>query len=146
MGLEGAGWRHAALIERDRHACATIRLNHRRAVGPAKNWRLIQGDVRNIKYSSEFAQVSMVAGGPPCQPLGKRCGVELNLRQLVDAVHKEHSNSMEPYINRFHEDVCVHCENRTTDQCPCALEYLLELAVEAIETVDERRCSTESSA
>jgi len=79
-------------------------------------------------------------GGPPCLPLGKRCGVELNLRELVNAVHKEHSNWMGPYIDRFHEDVCAHCANRPTDQCPCALEYLLELAVEAIETVEERRC------
>ena len=78
-------------------------------------------------------------GGPPCQPLGKRCGVELNLRELVDAVHKEHANWMGPYIDRFHEDVCAHCENRPTDQCPCPLEYLLELAVEVIETVDKRR-------
>ena len=44
-------------------------------------------------------------GGPPCQPLGKRCGVEVNLRELVEAVHQEHSNWMEPYIERFHEDV-----------------------------------------
>jgi hypothetical protein len=78
-------------------------------------------------------------GGPPCLPLGKRCGVELNLRQLVDAVHCEHSDWMEPYINHFHEDVCAHCERRQSEHCPCALEYLLELAVEAIESVDERR-------
>ena len=25
-------------------------------------------------------------GGPPCQPQGKRCGVEVNLRELVEAV------------------------------------------------------------
>lgn len=77
-------------------------------------------------------------GGPPCQPLGKRCGVEVNLRELVQAVHQEHSNWMEPYIKRFHEDVCAHCLNRPTSQCPCALDYLLLLAVEAIEAVDER--------
>ena len=26
-------------------------------------------------------------GGPPCAPLGKRCGIELNLPQLIDAIH-----------------------------------------------------------
>ena len=85
-------------------------------------------------------------GGPPCLPLGKRCGVELNLRQLVAAVQKEQSNWMDPYIDHFHEDVCAHCENRQAAQCPCALEYLLELAVEAIEAVDERRSHAASSA
>ena len=78
-------------------------------------------------------------GGPPCQPLGKRCGVEINLGELVEAVHQEHSNWMDPYIHRFHQDVCTHCVNLPTGQCPCALDYLLELAVEAIEAVDERR-------
>jgi hypothetical protein len=46
---------------------------------------------------------------------------------------------MEPYIERFHNDVCSHCANRPTSHCPCPLDHLLLLAVEAIETVDERR-------
>jgi hypothetical protein len=57
----------------------------------------------------------------------------------VDAVHTVRSNSLDPYIGVFHDHVCEHCANRTTSQCPCPLEYLLLLAVEAIETVDERR-------
>ena len=78
-------------------------------------------------------------GGPPCAPQGKRCGLELNLPQLVDAVQGVHSLRIDPYIDHFHEKVCTHCSNRPTDQCPCPLEYLLTLAVRAIETVDERR-------
>lgn len=77
-------------------------------------------------------------GGPPCEPLGKRCGIELNLSPLIDAVHAKYSQTMEPYTTNFHEMVCEHCVNRPTSQCPCPLEYLLPLAVEAIETVDER--------
>ncbi len=78
-------------------------------------------------------------GGPPCLPLGKRCGVELDLPELVEAVHNVHSDSMEPYTKVFHDDVCTQCSNRDTEQCPCALDYLLILAVQAIEAVDERR-------
>lgn len=81
------------------------------------------------------------AGGPPCAPLGKRCGIELNLKRLVDSVHTVHSGVVDPYIPVFHDEVCTHCTNRTTNQCPCPLEYLLLLAVEAIESVDERRSS-----
>ena len=77
--------------------------------------------------------------GPPCAPLGKRCGIELNLPQLVTAVHNVHAGAIDPYIDKFHEDVCTSCANRPTSQCPCPLEYLLTLAVQAIETVDERR-------
>ena len=84
-------------------------------------------------------------GGPPCAPLGKRCGIELNLQRLVDAVHTVRSNSLDPYMVAFHDDVCTHCANEPTNQCPCPLKYLLLLAVEAIETVDERRAQAASS-
>ena len=77
-------------------------------------------------------------GGPPCAPLGKRCGVEFNLPRIVDAVHHVHSTSMEPYTVAFHDLVCTQCPNRPTDQCPCPMEYLLILAVQAIEAVDDR--------
>lgn len=79
------------------------------------------------------------AGGPPCEPLGKRCGIELNLQRLVDAVSNVHNNAMDPYIAAHHAGVCEYCANRPTDQCPCPLDYLLLLAVEAIENVNERR-------
>ena len=77
-------------------------------------------------------------GGPPCAPLGKRCGIELNLPQILDSVHATHSSKMEPYTVNFHDQVCTQCANRPTEQCPCPMEYLLILAVQAIETVDER--------
>ncbi len=76
--------------------------------------------------------------GPPCGPVGKRCGIELHLPELVDIVHGVHSARIDPYIDNFHGDICTVCENRTTSQCPCPLEYLLTLAVEAIERVDRQ--------
>jgi hypothetical protein len=78
-------------------------------------------------------------GAPPCAPHGKRCGIELHLAEIVDVVHKSRGQAMDPYIERFHTDVCAHCANRPTNQCPCPLDYLLLLAVEAIESVDEQR-------
>ncbi|HUY33524.1 MAG TPA: hypothetical protein VMV69_12310 [Pirellulales bacterium] len=80
-------------------------------------------------------------GGPPCAPLGKRCGIELDLPRLIDAVHGVRSSVMDPYIEEFHDRVCTQCVNRNTNQCPCALDCLLLLAVQAIEAVDERRHS-----
>jgi hypothetical protein len=78
-------------------------------------------------------------GGPPCAPLGKRCGIEINLPWLVYSVHHRPGATMEPYIQSFHEDVCQDCAFRVTGHCPCPLDYLLQLAVEAIEAVDDRR-------
>jgi hypothetical protein len=46
---------------------------------------------------------------------------------------------MEPYIDDFHYEVCMHCANGGTGQCPCPLEFLLVLAVQAIDAVDQRR-------
>jgi hypothetical protein len=45
---------------------------------------------------------------------------------------------MDPYIERFHCDVCAHCATRETSDCPCPLDSLLLLAIQAVETVDER--------
>ena len=76
---------------------------------------------------------------PPCEPQGKRCGIELHLAEIVELTHRTRSRAMDPYIDHFHNEVCSHCANRTTDQCPCPLDPLLLLAIEAIETVDQRR-------
>ena len=75
--------------------------------------------------------------GPPCLPLGKRCGIEVNLEQLVNAVHGVDSPAMDSYIEAFHRDVCESCLYGTTRNCPCPLDGLLLLAVQAIESVDE---------
>jgi len=80
-------------------------------------------------------------GGPPCQPLGKRCGVELHLDKVVEVAHSARSAAIDPYIERLHDDVCATCANRTTSQCPCPLDYLLLLAVQAVESVDQRRAA-----
>src|ERR1700730_11112354 len=84
-------------------------------------------------------------GGPPCAPKGKRCGIELNLGKLVDVVHGVRSETIDPYIDKLHDDICASCPIRPTNQCPCPLDYLLTLAVRAIETVDQRRAEQVAS-
>jgi hypothetical protein len=76
--------------------------------------------------------------GPPCSPRGKLCGIELHLQEIVELAHATHSRTIDPYIERFHEDICAHCASRDTHHCPCPLDPLLLLAIEAIDTVDER--------
>ncbi len=68
LGLENSGWRHDALIEWNRDACATIRLNREKRFPLAKSWNLIEEDVSSIDYTKLFKDVALVAGGPPCQP------------------------------------------------------------------------------
>jgi hypothetical protein len=78
-------------------------------------------------------------GGPPCLPLGKPCGVELHLPQLVEAVRQVHSERIEPYLNHNRKEVCESCTYLHGEFCPCPMDRLAVLVVEAIEAVDRRR-------
>jgi hypothetical protein len=77
-------------------------------------------------------------GGPPCLPLGKRCGIELHLPAYLRAVHEVESASIVPYLASLEKCVCTNCPMHHGESCPCPLEYLLVLTVQAIETVDQR--------
>lgn len=88
LGLEQAGVAHAGLIEIDKHACATLRLNR-------PGWNVIEHDLNDFRASS-FAGVDILSGGLPCPPFsvaGKQLGKddERNLFpamiRLVDEVH-----------------------------------------------------------
>jgi len=68
MGLAKAGFHHSALIERDPHACATLRENQNRGARWLKDVQIIDEDVRTIDYAERFSNIDLVAGGPPCQP------------------------------------------------------------------------------
>ncbi len=59
LGTERAGFRHLALVEWDRDACATLRANR-------PGWPVIEGDVRDVDFARHLG-VDLVAGGPPCQ-------------------------------------------------------------------------------
>jgi hypothetical protein len=78
-------------------------------------------------------------GGPPCAPLGKECGIEMHLSQLIDSIHEINSDYISRYLVHNREKICQDCALLKTDVCPCPLHYLTVLIVEAVETVDEHR-------
>lgn len=57
LGMEQAGFSTVALIERNTHACSTLRLNR-------PQWQVLEMDVREIDFAS-LGPVDVVAGGPP---------------------------------------------------------------------------------
>jgi hypothetical protein len=83
--------------------------------------------------------VERPAGGPPCAPLGKNCGVETHLPQLIEAIHEVHSTFLEPYLEHDRHVICEKCAFLHSSICPCPMDYLAALIVDAVETVDERR-------
>lgn len=71
IGLEQAGIEHAGLVEIDKNACATLRLNR-----PA--WNVIEEDLNTFDGSS-FKGVDVISGGLPCPPFsvaGKQLGTK----------------------------------------------------------------------
>lgn len=71
LGLEAAGFEHAALVELDAMACQTLRCNR-------PNWNVIEKDVKRFSAKA-FKDIDLLAGGVPCPPFsiaGKQLGQE----------------------------------------------------------------------
>lgn len=70
LGLEMAGFNHAATVEIDPWACRTLRANR------GETWNVIEQDVTTWD-AAEFQGVDLFAGGVPCPPFsvaGKQLG------------------------------------------------------------------------
>lgn len=78
-------------------------------------------------------------GGPPCAPLGKPCGVELYLPELIEAIHEVRDDAIEPYRQSKEKYVCSRCAYLNSGFCPCPLDYWFAPIIEAVESVDKRR-------
>lgn len=71
LGLELAGFQHAALVEIDAAACATLRQNR-------PQWDVREGDLHAFS-GTEFRGIDLVAAGVPCPPFsvaGKQLGAD----------------------------------------------------------------------
>jgi DNA (cytosine-5)-methyltransferase 1 len=66
LGLERAGFKHAALVEIDPDACLTLRRNRRK-------WKVIQTDIATFD-GTPYRGVDLIAGGLPCPPFSRQRG------------------------------------------------------------------------
>ena len=69
LGLEKAGFQHAAAVEYESQFCETLRSNR-------PNWNILNKDIRDLK-PSDFTGIDLLAGGVPCPPFsiaGKQLG------------------------------------------------------------------------
>jgi DNA (cytosine-5)-methyltransferase 1 len=119
LGLERAGFGHAALVELEPAACATLMLNR-----PA--WHVVQGDLHHFD-GSPYRGIDLLAGGVPCPPFskaGKQLGADderdlfpqalrlveecrpqavmlENVRGLLDAVFDDYRNKLEQQLGKL---------------------------------------------
>ncbi len=63
LGLELAGFEHEALVEIDRHAVATLRLNR-------PDWNIVEGDVKDFS-GLPHRGLDLLSAGVPCPPFSK---------------------------------------------------------------------------
>lgn len=68
MGLHAAGFYPVNVIEWNSDCCATLRHNKARNHEAVKDWKLTQGDIREIDFGQHEGKIHLVSGGPPCQP------------------------------------------------------------------------------
>jgi DNA (cytosine-5)-methyltransferase 1 len=67
LGLEAAGFEHAALVEWDADACRTLRANAGITAGWSQD-QVFETDVGEFDFGSLPQDIDLLAGGVPCQP------------------------------------------------------------------------------
>jgi DNA (cytosine-5)-methyltransferase 1 len=60
LGLEMAGFHHAAAVEYEPQFCTTLRRNR-------PHWNVIQQDIRHLRHQ-DFTGIDLLAAGVPCPP------------------------------------------------------------------------------
>lgn len=76
LGLEWAGFKHAALVEIDNWACETLRRNRGDITDPHR-WPVHEVDVHEFDGKPWKDRIDLLAGGVPCPPFsiaGKQLG------------------------------------------------------------------------
>jgi DNA (cytosine-5)-methyltransferase 1 len=70
LGMSRAGFQHAVMAEWDSSAVATALHNKMRGLDHVKAWPVQKKDVREIEWHALAGTLSVISGGPPCQPFG----------------------------------------------------------------------------
>ena len=118
---------------------------HVRYAGQSRRRLVMVAEAELADYLDEIRRevcsrcVERPPGGPPCAPLGKECGIEMHLPELIDAIHEVRSDSIVPYVLNNRHKICEHCTLLHSTVCPCPMDYLAVLLVQAVESVDRRQ-------
>ena len=70
LGTAMAGFEHVAVIDSDPLSCETLRGNKQRRLLYVRDWEIIESDISKLGFS-EYSDIDMISGGPPCQPFSQ---------------------------------------------------------------------------
>lgn len=68
LGMSKSGFKHEMLVEFNKDAVDTLVQNHDEGQEQIKSWDIQHRDVKEVSFKKFKGKVSVVAGGPPCQP------------------------------------------------------------------------------
>ncbi len=68
LGMAKSGFQHEMLVELNRDAIDTLIRNHDEGQAQIKDCNIKHDDIKNISFEGYKGRISVVAGGPPCQP------------------------------------------------------------------------------
>jgi hypothetical protein len=63
----------------------------------------------------------------------------MHLPEIIDSIHGVRSDSIGPYLETNRKRICEQCSFLHSSNCPCPMDYLAVLVVQAVEAVDRRR-------
>jgi len=101
IGMANAGFQHAAVIEWNHYACETFRENQRHHAHAVEGWPVHEEDARIFNFASLGNEISVISGGPPCQPFsmaGKHQGQHDERNMFPEAVRAVRELSPKAFI------------------------------------------------
>ncbi|MEV5983473.1 DNA (cytosine-5-)-methyltransferase [Streptomyces sp. NPDC052051] len=134
VGLHDAGFRHVALIEIDKDACQTLRVNTEGSP-EWKGCKVVEADLRGFDPATlglEPGELDLLAGGVPCPPFsaaGKQLGREderdlfPTMMDLVDhlepkAVMIENVRGLlDPKFDEYRNEIIKQLESMGYEEC-----------------------------
>ncbi|WP_334687236.1 DNA (cytosine-5-)-methyltransferase [Mycoplasmopsis cynos] len=103
LGLEKAGFNHIGLIEIDKYAANTLRINR-------KEWNVLEEDIEKVaernlekEFSIKKYELDLISGDSPCQSFsyaGKKMGLE-DVRGTMFYHYAKFLNKLQPKMFLF---------------------------------------------
>lgn len=101
LGMSKSGFHHELLVEFNKNAVETLVKNHDLGQAQIKSWDIKHDDVNNISFKKFKNKISVVAGGPPCQPFslgGKHKAFNDNRDMFPQAVRAVRESRPDSFI------------------------------------------------